>query len=88
MYLQVFRMKRKGAVETPAGKGRLHLNKGYLNAAKTGAGLGGNTVGLPKSLRVCKEFTIEGNLKNTCNPTELLRKSYGTPTERYRSISI
>jgi hypothetical protein len=47
MYLQVFRMKRKRAVASRAGKARFHLNNGPINAVKTSAGLGGDNAGLP-----------------------------------------
>ena len=60
MYLQVFRMKRKGAVESRAdwadgisewdyGKGRSHLNDGDINAVNATQGLGGDIIKLPKS---------------------------------------
>jgi hypothetical protein len=60
MYLQVFRMKRKGAVESRAGwadgngkehhgKMRSHLNNGDINAVNTTRRLGGDIIKLPKS---------------------------------------
>jgi hypothetical protein len=65
MYLQVFRMKRKGAVESRAGwadgisewnygKWRCHLNNGNIDAIKTTRRLGGDIMKRPKFSRVHK----------------------------------
>jgi hypothetical protein len=65
MYLQVFRMKRKGAVESRAGwadgisewdygKWRSRLNNANIKAANTTQRFGGDIMKLPKSPRVHK----------------------------------